>query len=179
MDSSPQSNLRTREKPLEWTPLDGRPIRTSPATMFFPLITNSFFTIPTAHPLRSYSPFLSGCVDDTNTACGHGNGIGAHVNPACPNLTQRVCEIFHCWLCSSLQYHAFAPPLLYCGLFSITMSDSPLSPYYALSLVATLLQVVWRDLCVSSPSSGWLLITISELMFCTVQEVWSTSSLTA
>ena len=45
---------------------------------------------------QSYSPFLSGCVDDTNTACGHGNGIGAHVNPACPKLTQRVCEIFHC-----------------------------------------------------------------------------------
>ena len=48
-------NLLTREKPLEWTPLDGRPMSTSPAKMFFPLITESFLTIPIAKPLRSYS----------------------------------------------------------------------------------------------------------------------------
>ena len=48
--------FRTREKPLEWTPLDANPSSASPSAMRLPSTTASFFTAPTAKPATSYSP---------------------------------------------------------------------------------------------------------------------------
>ena len=45
--------LRTKEKPLEWTPDDGRPKITSPALILSPVINLGRSTIPTAKPATS------------------------------------------------------------------------------------------------------------------------------
>lgn len=42
--------LRTKEKPFEWTPVDGMPMRTSPGAMSSPVTTSAFLTAPTAKP---------------------------------------------------------------------------------------------------------------------------------
>ncbi len=50
------STLRTSEKPLECTPLEGKATTLSPALTLLPSISLSFLTAPTAKPARSYSP---------------------------------------------------------------------------------------------------------------------------
>lgn len=52
------STFRTRLKPLEWTPEEGKASTASPAAMRLPSITRDCSTEPTAKPARSYSPGL-------------------------------------------------------------------------------------------------------------------------
>jgi hypothetical protein len=53
---STSRTLRTSEKPLEWTPDDGKPSSTSPSAIRAPSMTASRATAPTAKPATSYSP---------------------------------------------------------------------------------------------------------------------------